>query len=86
MSDQIELTNMSEEIWRAVIAELEIAGWSLQIGGGLDFCWALLSREGMQIDMEYDIWMGGEMIFAVNHASRIKADLSAKVVAELEPW
>ena len=83
MSDQTRLSGLSEELWRSVIAELKAAGWSVQIGGGLDFSWALMTREAMRIDMEYDNWVGGEMAFDAIHADAIRADLKHEVSAIL---
>lgn len=32
------------------------------MGGGLEHSWAVLERDGIRIDMEYDIWSGGQMV------------------------
>lgn len=84
MSDQICLSGISEESWRAVIETLVAAGWSARKGGGLDFSWAVLDRDGMRIDMEYDIWQEGEMAFAKSDASTIRADLPVQLIVELK--
>ena len=84
MSEQTFLRDISEETWREVIAGLSSAGWLAQIGGGLDFSWALLTSEGMRIDMEYEIWRGGEMVFGTLHISKIKSALPADIVAQLD--
>ncbi len=68
--DQVCLSDISEEIWRAAIDALAAAGWSLRKGGGLDFSWAVLDRDGMRIDMEYHIWVEGEMAFG--HSPHIR--------------
>ncbi len=83
MSDQTCLSGISEESWRAVVEVLAAAGWSLRKGGGLDFSWAVLEREGMRIDMEYDIWQDGDMVFAKTDASAIRADLPATLILTL---
>ena len=84
MSDQTCISNIPEEIWRAAIAALKAGGWTAQIGGGLDFSWALLTRDGMRIDMEYDIWCDGEMSFATADAPIIRSAVSSDVFALLE--
>jgi hypothetical protein len=83
MLDHICLSDISEENWRAAIDALAGAGWSLRKGGGLDFSWAVLDLDGMRIDMDYDIWRDGEMVFAKSHASTISADLPTELVFEL---
>ncbi|WEZ85723.1 hypothetical protein P6U16_21930 (plasmid) [Rhizobium sp. 32-5/1] len=84
MLDQMCLSGISEESWRAVIEALVAAGWSMRKGGGLDFSWAVLDRDGMRIDMEYDVWQEGEMAFARGHASAIKANLPVPLIVELK--
>ncbi|PDV89863.1 hypothetical protein CO652_00055 [Rhizobium sp. H4] len=84
MVDQISLSGLSEESWRAVIEALAAAGWSVRNGGGLDFSWAAVERDGMRIDMEYDAWQEGEMVFAKADASIISGDLPAQLIAKLE--
>jgi hypothetical protein len=59
MQNHTRLSGISEDVWRAIIAGLKATGWSARIGGGLDFSWASLTRDGIRIDMEYDIWLGG---------------------------
>jgi hypothetical protein len=84
MSDQICLSDISEESWRAAIDALTATGWSLRKGGGLDFSWAVLDRDGMRIDMAYDIWREGEMAFAKADASTIRPDLPTHLIVELK--
>lgn len=84
MIDQTLVTDIPEETWRSVIAGLSAAGWSVQVGGGLDFSWALLTFDEMRIDMEYDIWREGEMTFATVHGPEIKAALSSDLIAQFE--
>ena len=84
MIDQTLVTDIPEETWRSVIAGLSAAGWSVQIGGGLDFSWALLTFDEMRIDMEYDIWLGGEMTFATVHGLKINGALSSDLLALFE--
>lgn len=84
MLDQMCLSGISEESWRAVIEALVAAGWSMRKGGGLDFSWAVLDRDGMRIDMEYDIWQEGEMVFSLGHTSTIRGDLPAQLIVELK--
>ena len=84
MLDQMCLSGISEESWRAVIEALVAAGWSMRKGGGLDFSWAVLDRDGMRIDMEYDIWQEGEMAFAKSDESTIRADLPVQLIVELK--
>jgi hypothetical protein len=84
MWDQICLSDISEESWRAAINALTATGWSVRKGGGWDFSWAVLDRDGMRIDMEYDVWREGEMAFAKADASTIKADLPAQLIVELK--
>ena len=84
MFDPIYLSGISEESWRAVIEALTAAGWSKRKGGALDFSWAVLYRDGMRIDMEYDIWQEGEMAFARGHASTIRTDLPVQFIVELK--
>jgi hypothetical protein len=82
--EQTLVTDISEETWRSVIAGLSAAGWSVQIGGGLDFSWALLAFDEMRIDMEYDIWREGEMTFATVHGPKIKGALSTDLLAQFD--
>ncbi|AJC80646.1 hypothetical protein IE4803_CH03479 [Rhizobium etli bv. phaseoli str. IE4803] len=81
MVDQISLSGLSEESWRAVIEALAAAGWSVRKGGGLDFSWAAVERDGMRIGMEYDAWQEGEMVFAKADVSIISGDLPAQLLA-----
>lgn len=84
MFDQIRLSGISEESWRVAIETLASAGWSVRKGGGLDFSWAVLDRDGMRIDMEYDIWQEGEMAFAKADASAVRGDFLAQLIVELK--
>ncbi len=78
------LSGISEESWRAVIEAWAAAGWSVRKGGGQDFSWAVLDRDGMRVDTEFDIWQEGEMSFARGHASTISADLPVQLIVELK--
>ena len=84
MCDRIWLSGISEESWRAVIEALAAAGWSVRKGGGLDFSWAVLDRDGMRVDMEYDAWREGEMAFARADALTICGDLPAQLIIRLK--
>ena len=84
MIDQTLLTDIPEETWRSVIAGLSAAGWSVQLGGGLDFSWASLTFDEMRINMEYDIWREGEMTFATVHGPKIKGALSSDLLAQFD--
>ncbi|MFT2214941.1 hypothetical protein ACLJYM_24190 [Rhizobium giardinii] len=79
------VSGISEESWRAVIEALAAAGWSVRKGGGLDFSWAALDRDGVRIDMRYDAWQEGEMAFVKAYASTIRGDLPAQLIVELKP-
>jgi len=81
---QTSVTDIPEETWRAVIAWLSSAGWSAQVGGGLDFSWASLTLDGAQIDMEFDHWQGGEMAFENRHAPKIIGSLPADLLVQLK--
>lgn len=83
MSNRTFIRDIPQKTWRALIAALSSAGWSVQTGGGLDFSWALVSCADVMIEMEYDIWCGGEMIFATTDGPIIKGDLSYHLLAKL---
>jgi hypothetical protein len=83
MSEQTIVSNIPEDVWRAVISRLTAAGWSARTGGGLDFSWALLTRGDVTIDMEYDIWSHGDMAFPAAHAPAIRTCLPTELLSRL---
>lgn len=78
------LSAIPEPCWRALVAALAAKGWSLRKGGGLDFSWAVLDRNDIQIRMECDIWCDGEMTFPSASAALIKASLDPDLSAEFQ--
>lgn len=64
--------------WQSLRDQLAAEGWTLQRGGGLDHSWARLSKDALEIHMEYDIWREGWVGFP----SRRKAD----ILAALPDW
>lgn len=83
MPERVDRFHMSEDVWRALVFALSSKGWHSSIGGGLDHSWAVLERDGMRIEMEYDIWGQGELIMAVGDVAQLAADLPANLIAEL---
>ena len=56
------LSNIPEAQWGDFMHALAGAGWTLTKGGGLDHSWATLVNDaGDRIDMEYDVWMQGNI-------------------------
>jgi len=53
------------------------------MGGGLEHTWAVLERDGIRIEMEYDIWSEGEMVLAATDAAKLKAYLPTTLLLEL---
>jgi len=66
-----------------MVRALQDKGWRLSSGGGLDHSWAVLERDGMRIDMEYDTWGEGELVIASGDAANIAADLPTTLSKEL---
>jgi hypothetical protein len=81
--ERIHRFQISKDVWRALVFALSNKGWRLSMGGGLDHSWAVLERDGMRIDMEYDIWGEGELVMDAGDAAKITADLPASLIAEL---
>lgn len=53
------------------------------MGGGLEHTWALLERDGIRVEMEYDIWSEGEMVLDAADTAKLKAYLPATLLVEL---
>lgn len=83
MSAEVRCFEMPKDVWYAAIFALRDDGWSLEMGGGLDHSWAVLERDDIRIEMEYDIWKEGEMVVAAADAAQLKACLPAAVLAKL---
>lgn len=83
MSERVHQFQISRDLWRAIAFALQDKGWRLNMGGGLDHSWAVLERDGMRIDMEYDIWGEGALVMAAGDAANVTADLPANLITEL---
>jgi hypothetical protein len=83
VQERIHRFQIPKDAWRAAVFALRDRGWRLNMGGGLDHSWAVLERDGMCIEMEYDIWSEGEITMAAGDAAKIAADLPANLIAEL---
>lgn len=53
------------------------------MGGGLDHSWAVLERNGLRIEMEYDIWSEGEIVMDAADVAKITALLPADLIRQL---
>ncbi len=57
------------------------------MGGGLDHSWAVLERDGLRVEMDYDIWAGGELALSPADRKKANALLPTTVLAMLGgPW
>jgi hypothetical protein len=74
---------MPKDLWRATICALTEEGWSVEKGGGLDHSWAVLERNGVRIEMEYDIWREGEMTIAAADAAKLRASPPTAALVKL---
>jgi len=83
VQERIHRFEISSDVWRAMVRALQDKGWRLSSGGGLDHSWAVLERDGMRIDMEYDTWGEGELVIASGDAANIAADLPTTLSKEL---
>jgi hypothetical protein len=83
VSAPIHCFEIPKDTWYATIAALRDDGWRLEKGGGLDHAWAVLERDGMRVEMEYDIWQEGEMVVAAADAAKLKACLPAAILVKL---
>ncbi|WP_150130177.1 hypothetical protein [Sinorhizobium sp. RAC02] len=83
MSERIHCFEIPKDVWYAAISALRDEGWRVETGGGLDHSWAVLERDGMRIEMEYDIWMEGEMVVAAADVAKLKACFPAPLLAKL---
>ena len=81
--EQIHLFEIPADLWRAVIFALRDQGWHLDMGGGLDNSWAVLERDGRRIEMEYDIWLEGEIVMDAADVATITADLPVDLIRHL---
>ncbi|UDF32816.1 UNVERIFIED_ORG: hypothetical protein LHK14_23910 (plasmid) [Roseateles sp. XES5] len=81
--ERIHCLGISKDVWCAAVAALGDQGWSVEKGGGLDHSWAVLERDGMRIEMEYDIWAEGEMVVVAADAKKLKASLPATLLIKL---
>ncbi|OMQ46450.1 hypothetical protein BKP54_00970 [Ensifer sp. 1H6] len=82
-ADRIHCFAISKDAWYAAIFALRDQGWSLDMGGGLDHSWAVLERDGIRIEMEYDIWSEGEMVVAAGDLVKLRANFPTTVLVEL---
>lgn len=73
MPERVHCFGISRDAWRAAILALINEGWAVEKGGGLDHSWAVLERDGMRVEMEYDIWAEGEVIIGAADAAKLKA-------------
>ena len=72
----LTLSNIPEAQWGDFMHALAGAGWSLTKGGGLDHSWATLANDaGDRIDMEYDIWMQGDITITAHSLNEVAAPL-----------
>ncbi len=69
--------------WDAVIVALREQGWSVDIGGGLEHSWAVLERDGMRLEMDYDIWREGEIVVAEGDEAVLRACLPIPLLEKL---
>lgn len=83
MSERIHFSGISKDAWYEAISALREQGWSLDMGGGLDHSWALLERDGLRVEMEYDIWGEGELVLTAADGVKAKALLPPAVLAIL---
>jgi hypothetical protein len=83
VSARIHRFKIPKDVWHATISALRDEGWSLEKGGGLDHSWAVLERDDMRIEMEYDIWKEGEMVVTAADAAKLKACLPAALLEQL---
>lgn len=81
--DHIHCFGIPKDLWYATLFALRDAGWSLDMGGGLEHSWAVLERDGRCIKMEYDIWAEGEMVVDAADAETLKASLPATTRMQL---
>jgi hypothetical protein len=72
VSERIHCFEISKDVWYAAISALRDQGWCLDRGGGLDHAWAVVERDGMRIEMEFDIWGGGEMVVAATDEAKLR--------------
>lgn len=87
MSERIHCFEISRDVWNQAIAALRARGWSLDMGGGLDHSWAVLERDGLRVEMDYDIWAGGELALSPADRKKANALLPTTVLAMLGgPW
>jgi hypothetical protein len=82
--EQIRRLQIPADLWRTVGFALRDKGWHLDMGGGLDHSWAVLERNGMRIEMEYDIWSEGAMVMDAAAVAKITADLPVVLIRHLE--
>jgi hypothetical protein len=81
--ERIHCFEISKDVWHAALFALRDKGWCLDMGGGLEHTWAVLERDGIRIEMEYDIWSEGEMVLAATDAAKLKAYLPTTLLLEL---
>jgi hypothetical protein len=87
VSERIHCFEISRDVWNQAIAALRARGWSLDMGGGLDHSWAVLERDGLRVEMDYDIWAGGELALFPADRKKANALLPTTVLAMLGgPW
>lgn len=87
MSERIHCFEISRDVWNQAIAALRARVWSLDMGGGLDHSWAVLERDGLRVEMDYDIWAGGELALSPADRKKANALLPTTVLAMLGgPW
>ena len=62
VSTPVHRFDVAKDIWYEAISTLRDQGWSVVMGGGLDHSWAVLERDELCVETEYDIWGGGELV------------------------
>lgn len=75
--DALCVAEMPDGDWQGLRDELAVEGWTLRRGGGLDYSWASLEKDALEIYMEYDIWMEGWVWFPTRHKAEVLAALPA---------
>ena len=83
VNEQIHRFHIPADLWRTVIFALRDQGWTLDLGGGLDHSWAVLERNGLRIEMEYDIWSEGEIVMDAADVAKITALLPLDLIRQL---